>query len=138
LFDPFGGYLESGKALAAMAELARADGVVLRESSPVRAVDDGMVRLDGEQLGFDRVVVAAGVWTPRLVPGIPIRPTLQSMAFFEPDDAALHAPGPMAVFATDMDGEDGWYGHPLPDGRVKIADGPLGPAVDPDDERTAP
>ena len=140
-FDAWGGYLASGRAVAAMAALARADGVELREAAPVRAVEEttGGVRvaLDGGALACDRVVVAAGVWIPGLVPGAPIRATRQCMAFFEPADAALHRPGPLPVWAFDAPDDDGWYGHPLPDGRVKAADGPLGEPVDPDTHRDA-
>jgi glycine/D-amino acid oxidase-like deaminating enzyme len=140
-FDAWGGYLASGRAVAAMAALARADGVELRASAPVRAVEEtaGGVRvaLDGGALVCDRVVVAAGVWIPGLVPGVPIQATRQCMAFFEPEDAALHRPGPLPVWAFDAPDDDGWYGHPLPDGRVKAADGPLGEPVDPDTHRDA-
>src|SRR5712692_4851254 len=38
LFDPWGGYLASGRALAALARLARAAGVTIRERTPVRAI----------------------------------------------------------------------------------------------------
>jgi sarcosine oxidase len=139
-FDAWGGYLESARAVAAMAALARADGVELREGSPVRAVDErrGGVTLavGSERRAFDRAVVAAGVWLPRLAPGVPIRATRQSMAFFAPADPAAHRPGPLPVWAVDVPG-DAWYGHPLPDGRVKVADNPLGPPAEPDDHRDA-
>jgi glycine/D-amino acid oxidase-like deaminating enzyme len=140
-FDAWGGYLASARAVAAMVALARAAGVDLREAAPVRAVEEtnGGVRLalDGGALLCDRVVVAAGVWIPGLVPGAPIRATRQCMAFFEPDDAGRHRPGPLPVWAFDAPDDDCWYGHPLPDGRVKAADGPLGDSVDPDTHRDA-
>lgn len=61
----------------------------------------------------------------------------RSSAILEPDDAALHRPGPMPVWAFDAPDDDGWYGHPLPDGRVKAADGPLGEPAEPDGHRDA-
>jgi len=141
--DSWGGYLASGKAVEGLAKLARADGVVIREETPVLAVEDGAsgVRLvlDGESPRFDRVVVAAGVWLTRLVPSIgrQIRPTFQEMAFFAPRDPGSFALETMPVWGVCPE-DEGWYGHPLrPEGLVKVANDLRGPVVDPDVERHA-
>ncbi len=142
LYDAWGGYLASGQAVADLARLARADGVQIRERTPVLAVDDDSVGVrivsSVGAFSFDRVVIAAGVWLNRLVPSIGghIRITRQCMAFFAPRDPAVHQPGPMPVWAVDAPG-DNWYGHPLADGRVKVADNPLGPPAEPDSHRDA-
>jgi glycine/D-amino acid oxidase-like deaminating enzyme len=142
LFDPWGGYLASGRAIEVLAALARADGVALREHAPVLAVTEApgaahLVTAAGT-LEFDRVVVAAGVWLGRLVPALDpdLKITRQNLAFFVPDDPARHRPGPLPVWAIDAPG-DAWYGHPLADGRVKVADNPLGEPADPDSHREA-
>ncbi|HVC35703.1 MAG TPA: FAD-dependent oxidoreductase, partial [Chloroflexota bacterium] len=141
--DPWGGYLASGQAVEGLAKLARADGVVLREETPVQTVEDDAsgVRLvlDGESPRFDRVVVAAGVWLTRLVPpiGRQIRPTFQEMAFFAPRDPGSFALETMPVWGVCPE-DEGWYGHPLRrEGLVKVANDLRGPVVDPDVERQA-
>jgi glycine/D-amino acid oxidase-like deaminating enzyme len=142
LFDAWGGYLASGQAIVDLARLARADGVQIYEGTPVHAVDeDASAARVGTSLGtfsFDRVVVAAGVWLGKLIPslGRQIQITRQCMAFFAPIDPNQHRPGPMSVWAIEAPGEN-WYGHPLADGRVKIADNPLGPPAEPDSHRDA-
>ncbi|HEY3080368.1 MAG TPA: FAD-dependent oxidoreductase [Chloroflexota bacterium] len=142
LHDRWGGYLASARATEAMAALARADGVELREETPVRAVEDAAaggarVRLDGDAATFDRVVLAAGVWIGRFVPsiGARVRVTRQMMAFFEPPDPAAYRPGPMPVWSIESDVK-GWYGHPLKhEGWVKVANDLRGAVVDPDADR---
>ena len=50
------------------------------------------------------------------------------MAFFQPSDPTLYAPGPMPVYSIEADVK-GWYGHPLKhEGWVKVAND-LGPTV---------
>jgi glycine/D-amino acid oxidase-like deaminating enzyme len=134
LHDRWGGYLASARAVAAMAEIARADGVDVREHSRVESVEELADR-------FDRVIVAAGTWIPRLVPSIPVHVTRQCMAFFR------YPPGSMPVFSLRSDAPGYWYGHPLADeGLVKVADDERDWAsavtpekvVDPDSHREAP
>jgi glycine/D-amino acid oxidase-like deaminating enzyme len=143
LFDPWGGYLASGEAVAGVARLARAEGVVIRAETPVRTVEDGgtvaRIVADGDRFTFDRVVVAAGVWLTRLVPSVgrAIRPTFQEMVFFAPDDPERFRPGRLPVWGVCPE-EDGWYGHPLwREGWVKVANDLRGPVVDPDVDRAA-
>ncbi|MGH2461026.1 MAG: FAD-dependent oxidoreductase, partial [Chloroflexota bacterium] len=137
LFDPWGGYLASGEAVAGVARLARDEGVVIREATPVRTIEDGAmaarVVVDGESVAFDRVVAAAGVWLTGLVPAVGrfIRPTFQEMVFFEPADRELFRPGRMPVWGICPE-EDGWYGHPLHrEGWVKVANDLPGATVEP-------
>jgi glycine/D-amino acid oxidase-like deaminating enzyme len=141
LHDRWGGYLASARATEAMASLARADGVEIREETPVLAVEEAAgqarIRLDGDAVGFDRVVLAAGVWIGRFAPsiGAGVRVTRQLMAFFEPPDRDAFRPGPMPVWSIESDVR-GWYGHPLKhEGWVKVANDLRGEIVDPDAER---
>jgi len=144
LHDSWGGYLASGQAIADLARLAREEGVQIREATPVQAVDEGggVVRFatTAGEFTFDRAVVATGVWLARLVPAIGqrIRVTRQFMAFFEPPDPELYAPGPMPVYSIESDVK-GWYGHPLKrEGWVKLANDLRGEVVDPDADREVP
>ena len=141
LYDPWGGYIASGDAVAGLVRLARESGIAVREDTPVTDVSEdsigARVRADGRALHFDCVVVAAGVWIERLVPevGRHIRPTRQEMAFFKPDDPGLLASGGMPVWAVNPE-TDGWYGHPLRrQGWVKVANDLRGDVVDPDAPR---
>lgn len=138
VWDPWAGYLASGQAVAALARLARTEGVAIRQATPVRAVTEDAtsaeVAHDGGVAHFDRVIVAAGVWLGQLVPamGQHLQPTFQEMVFFEPADRAAFAPGPMPVWSVDVE-EEGWYGHPLQrEGWLKVANDLHGPEVDPD------
>jgi glycine/D-amino acid oxidase-like deaminating enzyme len=94
VWDNWGGYLASGEAVAAMAGLARANSVEIRENAPVLSVDENGAGVDvvtaSGKVRFDRSVVAAGVWVNRLIPeiGRKIAVTRQQMAFFEPVDPA--------------------------------------------------
>jgi glycine/D-amino acid oxidase-like deaminating enzyme len=142
LFDAWGGYLASGQAITDLVRLALGEGVQIHEGTPVRGVDEDATEVHVETslgtFGFDQVVIAAGVWLGQLIPslGRHIQVTRQCMAFFAPSDPNQHRPGPMPVWAIEAPGEN-WYGHPLADGRVKIADNPLGPPAEPDSHRDA-
>ena len=143
VYDPWGGYIESGRAVALMARIAREDGVTVREHTPVEAVEDGegfaKVRTAGGPATFDRVIVAAGPWMKRLLPEAarPITPSKQTMVLIEPPDASLFAHGRMPVWTYAVE-ESGWYGFPLlREGFVKFALGDLmNLEVNPDTDRT--
>ena len=141
VYDPWQGYLESGRAVAGLAELARRSGIEINQDTPVQTIDesDGGVALD-LQAGaarFDRVVVAAGVWVARLLPeiGKHVRVTHQEMVLIEVDRPEMFSVGTFPIWSVDPDGE-GWYGFPLlREGYVKIAKEPPGEVVDPDIDR---
>ena len=90
VFDDWAGYIESERAVSMMAGIAREDGVVVREESPVTSVDDTTdgVKVHVEGAGaseFERVVVAGGVWSGKLVPevGRYLLVTLREMIMIE-------------------------------------------------------
>lgn len=67
-----GGWIETEPAVAAVLELAAAQGAELRFDTPVlqlaRDASRCRVRTAGGEFEADRVVVAAGAWTPTLLP----------------------------------------------------------------------
>src|SRR3954454_7438429 len=67
-----GGWIETEPAIAGVLELAAAEGAQLRFDTPVTAIDrEGTtcrVRTADASYEADRVIVAAGAWTPSLVP----------------------------------------------------------------------
>ena len=142
VFDDWAGYIESERAVAMMASIAREDGVVVREESPVTSVDEtrGVATIqvaEGETHDFDRVVVAGGVWSGRLVPevGRNLLVTLREMMFIEVEEPEKFARGRFPVWSDDPD-VNGWYGFPLlREGFVKVAIEGIGEIVDPDIDR---
>ena len=141
VYDPWQGYLESGRAVAGLAELARRNGIEIIEETPVQGVDEGgggvAVHLQGGAVSFDRAVVAAGAWVARLLPeiGRHVRVTHQEMVLIEVDRPEMFSVGAFPGWGVDPDGE-GWYGFPLlREGYVKVAKEPPGEVVDPDIDR---
>lgn len=141
-YDGWRGYLESGRAVAQLAQLARADGVQIHEETPVLRVEDtsngSQVVVEHGSHPFDRVVVAAGVWVGRLLPQLAshVEVTRQEMVLIEVEKPSRFAHGTMPTWSIDPDTE-GWYGFPLlREGYVKVSKEPRGEIVDPDIERS--
>ncbi len=142
-YDGWRGYLESGRAVARLAQLARADGVQIHEETPVMHVDEDA---DGSRVviaqgayTFDRIVVAAGVWVGRLLPriGRHVAVTRQQMVFIEVENPGRFVGGTLPVWSIAPD-TAGWYGFPLlRDGYVKVSKDPRGEIVDPDVDRSS-
>jgi glycine/D-amino acid oxidase-like deaminating enzyme len=140
-----GGYAESGRLLAALTEQAAAAGVELligdgaasvrRENSRVT----GVRTQGGADIAAGQVVVAAGAWTPKLVPELAgaMRATGHPVFHLRPPDPALFSDPAFVVFTADI-ARSGWYGFPVhpQEGVVKIANHGVGVELDPEtDER---
>jgi glycine/D-amino acid oxidase-like deaminating enzyme len=113
---PSGGVLLAGRILEALARRLAARGVELRPNTPVRGIDPdrGWVTLtDGTVAGADAVLVAAGPWIARLVPGLRHRvtPSRQILAYVEPP-APLAAAWCAMPMLLDIDAEAGFYAVP--------------------------
>ena len=118
ILDDWAGYIESERAVAMMVGIAREDGVVVREESPVTVIDESAkgatVHVEGGgAFEFDRVVVAGGVWSGRLVPevGRHLLVTLREMMLIEVENPDAFAHGRFPVWSDDPD-TTGWYGFP--------------------------
>jgi glycine/D-amino acid oxidase-like deaminating enzyme len=124
------GYVESGRTVRALLSIAEERGVELRENSPVKSLNvssgkiTGVTLNNGDNLSADRVIVAAGVWTPYLLPELQPYLRVIGMPVFhlKPADESLFEPPNFAVFSADVS-NSGWYGFPIhPTERVvKIA-----------------
>ena len=142
LHEPWNGYLESGRALSLLAELAREEGVEVCEHTPVTRVEERgngvkVLTEDGTRI-FDLAVVAAGVWMGRLLPelGRHLAVTHQQMVFIVVENTRLVARGSMPVWSFTSDDEL-WYGFPLlREGYVKVSNDQVGETVDPDMDRS--
>ena len=137
-YNALAGWAESGRVLTRLIEEARAAGVVLREGAAMQDLltDDGRVRgvvlSDGQSLKADAVIVAAGAWTPVLLPHLAEMMWVvgQPVLHFQPAEPEPFSPPNFAGFAADIS-KTGWYGFPLHEGVVKIANHGEGVRLDP-------
>jgi glycine/D-amino acid oxidase-like deaminating enzyme len=142
VYNEAGGWVESGKVVAWLARQARAAGVTVDEGRPAVRVarPGGLVTHDGATLAADRVLIAAGAWTPALVPATApfYRAHAQPVFHLRPADPARFVAERFPVFGADI-AATGYYGFPLHPraGVVKIANHGPGRALDPSDEARA-
>jgi glycine/D-amino acid oxidase-like deaminating enzyme len=138
-----GGYAESGRVVARLLEEARALGVEIRGGVRFLAPAEEGSRVAGVRttpdgrIPADRVLIAAGAWTPKLLPEIAphLRVTAHPVFHFRPPNTRLYTERLFPVFTADIT-RTGWYGFPLSrDGVVKIANHGPGREFDPDDAR---
>lgn len=141
IFDDWAGYLESGRVVEMMAKMVREDGAVIREESLVSGIDESAggatVTTNKGSFDFDKVVVAGGVWSGRLVPDVGkyLLVTLRETLLIEVENPETFAHGRFPVWSDDPD-VSGWYGFPLMrEGIVKISIEGIGEIVDPDIDR---
>ena len=134
-YNPYGGWVESGRLIAALARLARQAGVGMVEDRAVE-VKPGRVRLAGGlELECEVVVVAAGAWTPLLVPRLQpyMRSTGHPVFHLQTATPDLFSHPLFSTFTADI-ARSGWYGFPHhPRERViKVANHGPGRFVHPD------
>lgn len=136
-WNPQGGFAESGRVVAALLDEARRAGIEIEGGVRVRPLEgDGAVSSveteDGARHHADKVVIAAGAFTPVLVPELEDRlvPIGQPVLHFEPVDLESFAPPQFVPWAADI-ARSGWYGFSAHAGVVKIANHGPGRRVDP-------
>ncbi|HWO18244.1 MAG TPA: FAD-dependent oxidoreductase [Kofleriaceae bacterium] len=134
------GWAESGAIVAELVAQCRARGVTVREGCSIDRLGDEPARAAfasggtsraAESLAADVVVVAAGSWTPRLVPALAssLRAVGQPVFQLRPADPSLFAAARFPVFGADLS-RTGYYGFPVtPGGIVKIANHGTGIAM---------
>lgn len=136
---PTGGVLLAKRIVAMLAALLARRGVPILRGRAV-TVDPARAALtlhDGRVEAADLLVLAAGPWGPRLVPGLGprVRPTRQVVVRLAPppEHAAAWARAPMLL---DLAPEGGFYAVPPVAGTpLKIGDHRFGATVDPDGPR---
>lgn len=151
-FHARGGWAEAGTVVSFLGEEAKAKGIRIK-TAEVTAISRGNGRVsgvvieDGTEIQADRVVVAAGVWTPSLLPELDgfLRLSGQPILYFKPADPEPFRPPLFPPWGADI-ATTGWYGFPANrEGIVKIgvhgpgysvsADAPRVPPGDEDEER---
>jgi glycine/D-amino acid oxidase-like deaminating enzyme len=134
------GYAESGRAVATLIGRAKSMGVRLREGISFLRLEEhhnrvnGIAADNGERVAGDVVVMAAGAWTPYLLPFTRkfFRAVGQPVFQLKPSEPELFAAERFPVFGADIT-TTGYYGFPVNrDGIVKIANHGPGREMSPD------
>ncbi|MEQ9619858.1 MAG: FAD-binding oxidoreductase [Deltaproteobacteria bacterium] len=138
------GWAEAGELLTLLVEDAKVSGVDVTPGVKITELSDNgnyaprALTEDGEEIRADYVIVAAGVWTPLLVPELKelMWATGQPVFYLKSAvDAGFLSPHHPATWLADIS-KTGWYGFPaLPDGTVKISNHGPGRRMRPDDPR---
>ncbi|HEX7735646.1 MAG TPA: FAD-dependent oxidoreductase [Ktedonobacteraceae bacterium] len=144
-FHDQGGYVESGRVVAALVRQAQAKGVSLYPAQTASALIEegqqvrGVSTREGAAFYADHVVVASGAWTSLLVRDLApfLKITGHPVFHLKPTRPELFTPPLFTVFTADI-AQTGWYGFPLHPREqvVKIANHGVGQELDPEhDER---
>jgi glycine/D-amino acid oxidase-like deaminating enzyme len=138
--NPEGGWVESGNVVRHLVREARDAGVRFADGVAVARLLEsdsrvlGVVTEGGEGLRSDFVVVAAGSWTPHLLPFMKdhLRSVGQPVFHLAPTDPSRFGERRFPVFAADIS-RTGYYGFPAsPEGIIKIANHGVGRAMHPE------
>ncbi len=134
-WNPTGGWAESGAVVADLIAQAIALGVTVRAGAAIGGlVDEGSrvvgATIDEAIVRADLVLVCAGAWTTALLPELAgaLRATGQPVFHLAPADPAPFASPRFPVLGADL-ARTGWYGFPLTQGVVKLANHGVGVAL---------
>jgi glycine/D-amino acid oxidase-like deaminating enzyme len=139
-FNPEGGWAESGRVVAHLAREAADAGVRLAPGTALAGLVEtagrvtGFVTAAGDVVASDFVVVAAGSWTPHLLPFLRehLHSVGQPVFHLAPADPARFEASRFPVFGADI-ARTGYYGFCAnADGIVKIANHGVGRAMHPE------
>jgi glycine/D-amino acid oxidase-like deaminating enzyme len=138
------GWAESRRVMEKLVEVARAAGVrIVEQARFARLVEKGsrvvgVATADDAVHEADFVILAAGSWTPTLLPHLSevMWAVAQPVLHFAPHDPETYRPPAFLPWGADL-ARTGWYGFPATStGTVKIAHHGRGRRVDPDTPRT--
>ncbi|MDX1600950.1 MAG: FAD-dependent oxidoreductase, partial [Anaerolineales bacterium] len=138
-FNAQAGWAQAGEVVARILESCRQEGVLLREGVHVEQLWTEGTRVRGVEtsegrIGAEQVVLAAGAWTPGLLPELEgnVWSVGQPVFHFKTDRLDVFQPPKFVIWAADIS-ETGWYGFPaLDDGTVKIANHGPGKRIAPE------
>jgi glycine/D-amino acid oxidase-like deaminating enzyme len=145
-YNPDAGWVESGNIVQWLVSRARDAGVVIRDGETMQSLVMsgsrvvGVVTNPGGKLRADTVIVAAGAWTPTLLPWMrdALRCVGQPVYYFQPDNPHNYLAERFPPWAADIS-NTGWYGFPIqPDGIMKIANHGSGIPADPNTDTSVP
>lgn len=145
-FNPRAGWAESGAVVARLIEEARAAGVEFHEGESFAGLEErggrasGVATVSGGRFPAEAVILAAGAWTPGLLPELEraMWPVGQPVFHFAPGNPQEFTPPGFPVWAAGVH-TDGWYGFPaVEEGVVKVANHGPGLRADPRGPRLVP
>ena len=145
-YNPSAGWAASANVVQWLLECARKAGVVLRQGETMQALLMNGARVTGirtdagDELRADAVIVAAGAWTPTLLPWMQeaVKCVGQSVYYLQPDHPERYLAERFPPWAADIS-NTGWYGFPVqPDGTLKIANHGAGIPADARYDTTVP
>ncbi len=145
-FNPRAGWAEAAAVISLLAGEVEARGVSIMTEFAVSSVVRrngrvvGVAAADGSEVRAGRVVVAAGVWTPTLLPALDgfLRLSGQPVLYFKPADPEPFGAAQFPPWGVDL-ALSGWYGFPANwEGVVKIGNHGSGYQVPPDAPRVLP
>ena len=144
-FNQRGGWAEATAVVSLLAGEARARGICVKTEAVAEIARGsgrvtGVIAADGTEIRADRVVAAAGVWTPSLLPELDgfIRLSGQPLLYIRPADPEPFRPPRFPPWGADI-ATTGWYGFPANrEGIVKIGIHGPGYSVSPDAPRVPP
>jgi len=128
-FNPRAGWAESGEVVARLIAEAKKLGVKVYAGAEMGSLIEegtrvlGVRVMDGREFEANAVVVAAGAWSPALLPQLQdlMWSTGQPVLHFRAEDIESFQPPKFVVWSADI-ANTGWYGFPaLDDGTVKVA-----------------
>jgi sarcosine oxidase len=118
LFEPDAGYVRPEATVAHLVQRAVSRGATVLTDTMVRTWEASAagvrVRTSAGQVVAERLVLAAGGWTPRLAAALrlPIQVERRVMHFWQPRTVGAFEPGVMPTFIWDLASEDSIYGFP--------------------------
>jgi glycine/D-amino acid oxidase-like deaminating enzyme len=140
------GWAESGEVVRRLVEQSQALGANVRPGFQAASLLEaggrvtGVRAANGAEEKADHVLVAAGAWTPALLPELAdvMWPVAQPVYHLAPEGADAYGPPRFLPWAADIAGT-GWYGFPVTaDGIVKIGNHGPGTRCDPNQEQALP
>ncbi|MFM9590305.1 N-methyl-L-tryptophan oxidase [Streptomyces scabiei] len=122
VYDPRAGVLRTDRAVSAAVAAARANGATVLQNTPVDSItetDHGVVVMSGDRTWtFEKVIVASGGWSRRLMPDY-LKAVTEThrlvLTWFIAQDGAQFSPENFPVFSRQYD-DRSLYGAPAVDG----------------------
>jgi len=144
--NPEGGWAESGAVVSRLIQEARLAGIEIREGFATQeliwegASVMGAISSEGEEIRADLTLVAAGAWTPSLLPHLEnvMESVGQPLLYFKPSNPEEFQPPSFPTWAADVS-NTGWYGFPVnSEGILKVARHGTGYKLSPDPANRVP
>ncbi|HSH01484.1 MAG TPA: FAD-dependent oxidoreductase [Anaerolineae bacterium] len=139
-FHARGGFAQSGQVVTALLAQAQRIGVQLLAGTTIQQLNieknrlTALITTANEKLPLNQALLAAGPWTPYLLPELKavMRPSGHPVFHLKPANPQLFTPPNFVVFTADIT-NTGWYGFPLhPSEKViKIANHGVGQQLHP-------